>query len=195
MFDKINFIKESLIDSSEIKLRILESCSDDISSASGLIKDVFIKGGKLMICGNGGSAADSQHIATEFLIRLSHDLKRPAMPAISLTTDSSTLTAGGNDIGFENVFARSVEGLGKKGDVLMVISTSGKSKNLINAVYKAKEKGIVSIGLLGGTGGELKSLTDLNIIIPSENTQRIQEGHITVGHILCEIVEREIYGN
>ncbi len=147
-----------------------------------------------MLCGNGGSAADCQHIATEFVIRLSHDIERPSMPAIALTTDSSNLTAGGNDIGFENVFARSVEGLGNKGDVLIAISTSGNSKNIIKAIEKAKSKGISTIGLLGGNGGAVKDLTDINVIIPSSNVQRIQEGHITAAHIICEIVERELYG-
>jgi len=146
-----------------------------------------------MLCGNGGSAADCQHIATEFVIRLSHEFKRPSLPAIALTTDTSNLTAGSNDIGFENVFARSVEGLGRKGDVLLAISTSGNSKNILNAVKTAKSKGVFSIGLLGGTGGSIKNETDLNIIIPATNTQRIQEGHITAGHIICEIVEREMF--
>jgi D-sedoheptulose 7-phosphate isomerase len=116
------------------------------------------------------------------------------MPAIALTTDSSNLTAGGNDIGFENVFARTVEGLGSKGDTLIAISTSGNSPNIIKAIKAAKAKGIITIALLGGTGGKIKGTADFEIIIPSVNTQRIQEGHITVGHIICEIVEREIYG-
>jgi D-sedoheptulose 7-phosphate isomerase len=162
--------------------------------ASDAVKNAFKNGNKLMLCGNGGSAADCQHIATEFVIRLSHDIKRPSMPAIALTTDTSNLTAGGNDIGFENVFARTIEGLGTKGDVLIAISTSGNSPNIIKAIQAAKEKGIVTIALLGGSGGRIKGTTDFKIIIPSNNTQRIQEGHITVGHIICEIVEREIYG-
>ena len=147
-----------------------------------------------MLCGNGGSAADSQHIAAEFVIRLSHDIKRPALPAIALTTDTSNLTAGGNDIGFENVFARSIQGLGREGDVLLVISTSGNSKNIINAINAAKENSIKVIGFLGGKGGLIKDMTDVNVLIPSDNIQRIQEGHITAGHIVCEIVERELFG-
>jgi D-sedoheptulose 7-phosphate isomerase len=115
------------------------------------------------------------------------------MPAIALTTDSSNLTAGGNDIGFENVFARSVEGLGKEGDVLIGISTSGNSSNIIKAIESAKKKKVITIGLLGCGGGKLRQHTDHNIIIPSSNVQRIQEGHITVGHILCEIAEREMF--
>jgi D-sedoheptulose 7-phosphate isomerase len=129
------------------------------------------------------------------MIRLSHHIQRPALPAIALTTDTSNLTAGGNDIGFENVFARSVEGLGIIGDVLLAISTSGNSPNIIKAVEKAHSKGLKVIGFLGGKGGELKSLVDLPIVIPSSNTQRIQEGHITIAHIICELVEDKLYGN
>jgi D-sedoheptulose 7-phosphate isomerase len=194
LFDRVKFLEDSLRESAETKVGMIESCKDDILKAAGIIKDSFSKGGKLMLCGNGGSAADCQHIATEFIVRLSHDIKRPSLPAIALTTDTSNLTAGGNDIGFENIFARSLQGLGNKGDVLIAISTSGNSRNVINAIKAAKEKGIKVIGLLGGSGGLIKNMTDLNIIIPSSNVQRIQEGHITAGHIICEIVEREMYG-
>jgi len=193
-FDRGKFFDASLNESSETKLNILKSCRESIYKAIDLIKESVQSGGKIMLCGNGGSAADSQHIATEFVIRLSHDIKRPAIAAIALTTDSSLLTAGGNDIGFENVFARSVEGLGRKGDVLIGISTSGNSKNVINAFEKAKEKGVKTVAFLGGSGGKMKGMSDVDIIIPSGNTQRIQEGHITVGHIICESVERELYG-
>lgn len=171
------------------------ACFDEILSAVDLISSAYKNGKKLLLCGNGGSAADSQHIATEFMIRLSHHINRPALPAIALTTDTSNLTAGGNDIGFENVFARNVEGLGNEGDVLIAISTSGNSPNILKAVDMAKQKNIKTIGLLGGSGGKLKSKVDLPIIIPSENTQRIQEGHITTAHIICELVEDELYGN
>lgn len=194
MFDRIKFLEDSLHDSADTKIGMINSCKDDFLKAAEIIKDSFSKGGKLMLCGNGGSAADCQHIATEFVIRLSHDLKRPALPAIALTTDTSNLTAGGNDIGFENVFARSIQGLGKENDVLIAISTSGNSKNVINAVKAAKEKRIKVIGFLGRKGGRIKDMTDVNVLIPSDNVQRIQEGHITAGHIICEIVEREMYG-
>ncbi len=187
------FIETSLKESAETKLDILEKCAGEISEAVETLIAGIKNGGKIMFCGNGGSAADAQHLATEFMIRLSHDLTRPAIPAIALTTDSSNLTAGGNDIGFENVFARNVEGLGKKEDVLIAISTSGNSANVINAVAKAKEMGIKTIGFLGGSGGKLKELVDTPIVIPTENVQRIQEGHITVGHILCEATERILY--
>ncbi|HPS64600.1 MAG TPA: D-sedoheptulose 7-phosphate isomerase [Ignavibacteria bacterium] len=191
--NKKEFIKKSFEDSSKIKIETLKHCSSDIEKVSEVLVSCVRSGGKMMLCGNGGSAADCQHIATEFVIRLSHNLERPAIPAIALTTDTSNLTAGGNDIGFVNVFARSVEALGRKGDCLIAISTSGNSVNIINAVNKAKAAGITTIGLLGCEGGKIKPLCDFNIVIPTNDTQRIQESHITVGHILCEIVERELY--
>lgn len=190
--DKNKFISDSLKESSEIKLLVREKCSVDILKVAELLIKCIKNGNKLMLCGNGGSAADAQHIATEFMVRLSHDIERPAIPALALTTDSSNLTAGGNDIGFENIFARTVEGLGKKGDVLICISTSGNSVNIINAVHKSKEMEIITVGLLGMGGGKLANLCDFNIIVPSDNVQRIQESHITIGHILCELTERNL---
>lgn len=194
MFERKKFITDSLKESSEIKLKVLESCYDDIMKASEMIIEAIKGGRKMMLCGNGGSAADSQHLATEFMIRLSHDIKRKAIPAIALSTDSSNLTAGGNDIGFENIFARNIEGIGREGDILIGISTSGNSKNIIKAVQISKEMGIKTICLLGSGGGKLKNECDLPIVVPSDNVQRIQESHITIGHILCEITERELYG-
>ncbi len=191
--NKQQFIHNSLKESAEVKLLIEKECSADIISAVNILVEAFKNGNKLLLCGNGGSAADSQHIAAEFMIRLSHDIQRPAIPAIALTTDTSNLTAGGNDIGFKNVFARNVEGLGNKGDVLLAISTSGNSKNILLAIEKAKSKGMKVIGLLGGNGGMCKDIVDVPIIIPSSNTQRIQEGHITVAHIICELVERSLF--
>lgn len=192
--DKLKFIKDSLTESSRVKINIEQQCTNDIISAVDILANSFKSGKKLLLCGNGGSAADCQHIATEFIIRLSHDIERPAIPAIALTTDSSNLTAGGNDIGFENVFARSIQGLGQNGDILLAISTSGNSPNILKAVKTAKAKGMKIIGFSGETGGKLKQLVDVNISIPSRNVQRIQEGHITVAHIICELVETELYG-
>jgi D-sedoheptulose 7-phosphate isomerase len=192
--DKIKFINESLIESSETKLKIQQECQADILACVDIVTNAFRKNKKLMLCGNGGSAADCQHIAAEFVIRLSHTILRPALPAIALTTDTSNLTAGGNDIGFENVFARNVEGLGNEEDVLLVISTSGNSTNLIKAVEKARSKNIKVIAFLGGNGGILMPIVDKAVVIPSKNTQRIQEGHITVAHIICELVENELFG-
>ncbi len=192
--DKIKFINNSLTESAETKLKIQQQCLDDLLSAVDLLVSAFRNGNKLLLCGNGGSAADCQHIAAEFVIRLSHEIDRPAIPAIALTTDTSNLTAGGNDIGFENVFARNVQGLGQNGDVLLAISTSGNSPNILKAIEAAKQKEMKIIGFTGGSGGKLKSLVDVHLIIPSNNVQRIQEGHITVAHIICELVENELYG-
>ena len=194
MIDKEKFIADSLKESAEVKLKTIESCKAEILVAVQSLVDAYKNHKKLLLCGNGGSAADCQHIAAEFVIRLSHHIQRPSLPAIALTTDTSNLTAGGNDIGWENVFARSIEGLGNAGDVLIAISTSGNSPNIIKAVEQAKSKNIFVVGLLGGTGGKLKEKVDLPIVIPSANTQRIQEGHITVAHIICELVETELYG-
>lgn len=193
MLNKEKFIVDSLKESSEVKLKIESTCKAEILLAVQTLSQAYTNKKKLLLCGNGGSAADCQHIATELMIRLNHSINRPALAAIALTTDTSNLTAGGNDIGFENVFARNVEGLGNEGDVLLAISTSGNSPNIIKAVEKAHQKKIFVIGFLGGTGGKLKSLVDLPIVIPSTNIQRIQEGHITVAHIICELVELELY--
>jgi D-sedoheptulose 7-phosphate isomerase len=193
MFDRFKFLEESLLESAETKRLIFEKCRKQVFDAVDMLKNSISSGGKIMFCGNGGSAADAQHLATEFVIRLSHDLNRPAIGAIALTTDPSMMTAGANDIGFENVFARYIEGIGRENDVVVGISTSGNSKNVIKAFETAKSLGLKTLALLGGSGGKLKGMGDCEIIIPSSNTQRIQEGHITVGHILCESVERELY--
>jgi D-sedoheptulose 7-phosphate isomerase len=193
--NKDKFVTESLKESSQTKLEIEKQCKADILKAVDVLAEAYRNGNKLLLCGNGGSAADCQHIATELMIRLSHHINRPALPAIALTTDTSNLTAGGNDIGFENVFSRSVEGLGNRGDVLLAISTSGNSVNIIKALETAHSKGMKVIGFLGGTGGKLKSKVDLSVVIPSSNVQRIQEGHITVAHVICELVEEELYGS
>lgn len=193
MFNRKEFIEVSLNESAATKKLMLEKNFEEINEVSDVLIGVVKTGRKIMFIGNGGSAADSQHLATEFVIRLSHDLDRPSIAAIALTTDTSMLTAGGNDIGFENVFARNIEGLGNEGDALICISTSGNSPNILKAVETAKEKKIITIGFLGKDGGKLIKECDYSVLIPSNNTQRIQEGHITAGHIICEIVERELY--
>jgi len=177
----------------KVKERIIDHCSKDIEKAILEIVSCFHLGNKLLICGNGGSAADAQHLAAEFVIRLSHDIDRPALPAIALTTDTSQLTAGGNDIGFEKVFARQVEAYGKSGDILLGISTSGNSKNILRAFELAQKKDIRTIGLLGCGGGEARKICDISIVIPSDNVQYIQEAHLTVEHIICEWVERQLF--
>jgi D-sedoheptulose 7-phosphate isomerase len=187
------YVQDQLNDSADTKKRMFEACAGDIIKAVDVIIRCYNNNGKLLLCGNGGSAADAQHMATELMIRMTNP-KRRSLAAIALTTDSSMLTAGGNDIGFENIFSRQVEGLGNKGDVLIAISTSGKSENVNRAIAEAKRKGMVAIGFLGKGGGPAKPLVDIPIIIPSDDTQRIQEGHITVAHILCGIVENEMFG-
>ncbi len=174
--------------------RQMDSLKEPIVAAVKLVIDTFKAGNKLLLAGNGGSAADAQHWAAEWVIRLSHDLDRPSMPAMALSTDTSILTAGANDIGYVNVFARQVESFGKKGDLLIVISTSGNSPNLLNAAEMAHTFGVRVLGILGNTGGKLAPLCDQAVIIPSEDTQRIQEMHSFVGHLLCELSERELHG-
>lgn len=188
------FIQDSLKTSAEIKNKIAETCSSDISKAIDIIINAFNHKKKILLCGNGGSAADAQHLATEFVIRLSPKIKRPGLPAIALTTDTSNLTAGANDFGYDNVFARSIEALGNEGDILIGISTSGNSASVNNAFKKAREKKMATIALLGKDGGASKNIVDLAIIVPSEDTQRIQEGHITIGHIIFQEVEQELFG-
>ena len=187
------YIQDQLDESAATKKKMFEACAGDILKAVDTIIGAFNDKKKVLLCGNGGSAADAQHIATELVIRMSKPNRR-ALAALALTTDTSMLTAGGNDIGFENVFARQVEALGSAGDVLIAISTSGKSENVNRAIKEAKGKGMKVIGFLGKDGGPSKSLVDIPIIIPSNDTQRIQEGHITVAHIICGILENEMFG-
>jgi len=188
------YIQDELAASAATKTKIFEQCTDKIIKGVDIIIRALNQKKKLLLCGNGGSAADSQHLATEFIIRMNPAIKRPGIPAIALTTDSSMLTAGANDLGYDNVFARAVEALGNEGDVLIGISTSGKSESVNLAFKMARSKGLATIGLLGKDGGTSKDLVDLAIIVPSSDTQRIQEGHITIGHIMCGLVEREMYG-
>jgi D-sedoheptulose 7-phosphate isomerase len=190
-----NFIVSQLEESSDIKIKTIDACTYEVIKSVELIIGCIRNRGKLILCGNGGSAADAQHLAAEMVIRLSHDIKRPGLPALALTTDSSILTAGGNDIGFDNIFARQIEALGNPEDLLLAISTSGNSNNILTALTMAKEKNIKSIGFLGGDGGKCKKQVSIPIIVPSVNTQRVQETHITLGHIIIELVERELYGS
>jgi D-sedoheptulose 7-phosphate isomerase len=161
-----------------------------VSSASERIADSLRHGGKLMLCGNGGSAADSQHIAAEFTGRFVHD-RRP-LPALALSTDTSALTCIANDYSFDEVFARQVQALGRAGDGLLAISTSGNSANVVRAVECAKQAGMFVIGLLGRDGGRLAAMCDLPIVVPDQSTARIQEAHIFIGHTLCGLTERAL---
>lgn len=188
-------IREHLLGSSEVKHSTIAACTADISEAAELLVNCFNDRGKVMLCGNGGSAADCQHIAAEFVNILRPTHVRPPLAAIALTTDTSFLTASANDFGFEGVFARQIEALGKNGDVLITLSTSGNSLNILQAVRRAHELGIKTIGLTGDTGGELSKLADAVIRVPSSNTQHIQETHIAIGHIICSLVEGRLFGD
>ncbi len=182
-------IKEFLYESAEVKKAVADTLADKILEAINMTRASFQKGGKLLLMGNGGSAADAQHIAAEFVGRYKKE-RRP-VAALALTVDTSILTCVGNDYGYDNVFSRQVEALAHKGDVVIGISTSGNSENVIRGVDKAREIGAKTIGLLGHQGGKLKDKVDLAIVVPSKNTARIQEAHITIGHIICEILDEE----
>lgn len=181
-------------ESIHVKRDMLAECRDAILLAADLIGDAFDRGHKLLLCGNGGSAADCQHMAAEFTSRLTLDFVRPGLPAIALTTDSSFLTAYANDFDFPGVFARGVEALGKPGDVLLGISTSGNSKNVVQAVQQAKMLGMQTIALTGAGGGKLADVVDVIISVPSKATQHIQEAHLAIEHLICHFVERQVFG-
>jgi D-sedoheptulose 7-phosphate isomerase len=186
-------IKDIIRDSINVKNALLEDeeLISNILKAVNIVVSSLRAGKKLLIAGNGGSAADSQHIAAELIGRLNIKERNP-IPAIALTTDTSVLTAISNDFGYEFVFEKQIQALANPGDVFLVISTSGNSINLINAVNKAKSLGVISIGLLGKDGGMLKDLVDVPIIVKHNNTQRIQESHLLIEHIICELVEQKI---
>ena len=164
----------------------------DVARAAALVAESLQRGGKLLLCGNGGSAADCQHMAAEFVGRLTKDVTRPGLPAIALTTDTSYLTAYTNDFGFDGVFARQIETLGRAGDVLLAISTSGSSRNVLAGVDAARRNGIATIALLG-VDGPLATAADLSIRVPSRDTQLIQQVHLAVEHLICHLVEQALY--
>src|SRR6266852_4125238 len=186
-----NRISAIVSDSLETKRRFFEAHTGEVERAAEMIAAAFKAGGKLLLFGNGGSAADAQHIAGELVNRFLR--KRRALPAIALTTDGGVLTCVANDTGYENIFARQIEALGTKGDVCLAISTSGTSANVIIACQQASEQGIRVIGLLGRDGGSVAPLCDLALIVPSDDTQRIQETHNLIGHILCELIEADLF--
>jgi D-sedoheptulose 7-phosphate isomerase len=181
-----------LEESARVKLALSREKIAEIERMVSLIVTAVKAGGKVVLFGNGGSAADAQHLAGELVGRFK--LERRALPAIALTTNTSTLTAMANDCGYETVFSRQVEALVNEKDVVIAISTSGNSPNIIEAVKAAKKKGARTIGLTGGSGGKLAEVADLVITVPSNDTPRIQEAHITIGHIVCELVEKELAG-
>ena len=171
----------------------MSSLTDKVELAAQLCIDGLKNGSKILIFGNGGSAADAQHIAAEMVGRYGFD--RPSLPSLALTTDTSALTAIGNDYGYDQVFSRQLDGMGQDGDLFIGISTSGNSKNLINAFEVAKKKNILSVALVGKDGGEMAKLADIALVVPSDSTPRIQESHILIGHIICDIIEKEIFGD
>jgi len=183
-------IVQMLEESARIKREIAEKFTDKIARMAEMMISAYRKGGKVVLFGNGGSAADAQHIAGELVGKFM--MERQALPAIALNTNTSILTAIGNDSGYDVTFSRQVEALVNEGDVVMALSTSGDSSNVIEAVKAAKARGAVTIGLAGGSGGRLAAAVDIIMIVPSDVTPRIQEAHITIGHIVCAIVEKEL---
>jgi D-sedoheptulose 7-phosphate isomerase len=191
----INYIKEQIQASIDTKQNILkdEALMQTIAQVGRECVDLYKKGKKTLLAGNGGSAADAQHIAAELVGRYGFD--RPSIPSIALTTDTSNLTAIGNDYGYDKVFSRQMEGMGSEGDLFIGISTSGNSVNIVNAITAAKEKGVKTVALVGRDGGEMARIADYAIIVPSNDTPRIQESHILIGHMICDIIEKELFGD
>jgi len=191
--EQIIWLRKLGEETSILRKSVIERLGPDILDLAAVISGVIGSGGKVLIAGNGGSAADASHFAAEMIVRLTSDRNRQSLPAIALSVDPAVMTATANDYGFENVFARQIEGLGHKGDMLVVISTSGNSPNLIKAVQTSREKGMISVGLLGGTGGKLAPMIDRALIVPHPSTQRIQEEHTFIIHLLVELVETGLF--
>lgn len=183
-------IKEILLESIQVKEELLRSKVGVIIEIANLLIGSLKKGGKAILFGNGGSAADAQHIAAELIGRFKKD--REALAAIALTTNTSVITALANDYGYEVIFSKQIEALGEKNDIVIGLSTSGKAKNVILALKQAKKTGLKAIAFTGGDGGEIAKIADISLIIPSSVTARIQEAHITVGHIICELTEQRL---
>ncbi len=184
-------IRAALAESIRVKQATADQCADAIASAADRLIACFERGGKLLCFGNGGSASDAQHIASEFVGRYVDD--RPALPAIALTANSSETTAIGNDYGFDHTFVRGIEAHARAGDVALALSTSGNSANIVAAVEAARERGVETLGLLGRGGGKLAGVVDCAIVVPSDDTPRIQETHIAIGHLFCELVEAALF--
>jgi D-sedoheptulose 7-phosphate isomerase len=186
-----DIIKDIINESIRVKEEFFKDCHDDLITLAKKIASSFISDRKLMLCGNGGSAADAQHIAAEFVNRL--EMERPPLPAISLTTDTSIITSIGNDYTFNDIFTKQIKAIGLEGDVLLAISTSGNSQNVISAAATAREMGIYVAVLTGCKGGKLKQVSDLCLIVPSDRAARIQESHIIAGHIICKLVDHILF--
>jgi D-sedoheptulose 7-phosphate isomerase len=190
-----NYLHNEISASIETKQRILkdEALLTAIAETAMACVEAYRRGNKTLLAGNGGSAADAQHIAAELVGRYGFD--RPSIPSLALTTDTSNLTAIGNDYGYDKVFSRQLEGMGVEGDIFFGISTSGNSTNVINAFESAKAKGITTVALVGKDGGKMAQMADIALIVPSDATPRIQESHILIGHIICDVIEKELFGN
>lgn len=187
--DRANTVRDLFRRSIELKQKLIADHADQVVAMADVCIDSLCGGGKLLLCGNGGSAADAQHLAAELLIRLRPEVNRDGLPAIALTLDPSSMTACGNDYSFEVYFERMTRALGRPGDVLIGITTSGRSPNVIKAMQAARQIGMKTLGLLGGTGGAALAECDLALVVPSTETGRIQEGHIAIGHALMELIE------
>jgi phosphoheptose isomerase len=185
-------LRAHVLSSIGTKQKLLAECEASILAAAEVLTVCLGGGGKAMLCGNGGSAADCQHIAAEFVSVLNPRFQRPGLPVLALTTDTSLLTARANDFGFDDVFERQVQAFGRPGDVVMGISTSGNSENVLRALRFAREHEMTAIGLTGRPSGKLPALSDVTIAVPAEVTQFIQEAHIMIGHILCDLVEQSL---
>lgn len=190
---ELTLIEEHIACSVAAKQAMGKQCGEVIVAIARAISDSLRNGGKLLLCGNGGSAADCQHIAAEYVSSLNHRYPRPGLASIALTTDTSILTANANDFGFEGVFARQVEALGRPGDVLIGLSTSGNSENVCRAVMAAKENGILTVAMTGESGGKLAGIADMALKVPASNVMYIQECHLVAGHLTCALVERHLF--
>jgi len=190
MSQKEEVVSQQLTESAWIKKNLAEKNASQIVDIFRRIMQCYRQGGKVLLCGNGGSAADAQHLAAELVGRFGKG--KPPLAAIALTTDTSVLTCLSNDYSFDEVFAKQVEAHGREGDILMGISTSGRSENVLRAMRRARELGLFTVALVGAGGGPLAATSDLHIEVPSENSQRIQEAHITIGHIVLDLLEREL---
>lgn len=184
-------VKEIIRESIKVKEAVIIKLSKDIKDTASLIAVSLKKGGKVILFGNGGSAADAQHIAAEFIGRFK--LERQALASISLTTNTSVLTSIANDYGYEEVFSRQLEGIASKNDIAIGISTSGNARNVITGLLEAKKLGLKTVALTGSGGGEMANIADISLAVPSDNTPRIQEAHIVIGHVICELVEENLF--
>lgn len=190
-FDPVARVRLTLEESARVKRGVAAGLSEEIARAAAWVAETYRGGGKVLLFGNGGSASDAQHIAAEWTGRLSRE--RPALPALALTANTSDLTAIGNDYGFDRLFARLVEAHGVAGDLAIAISTSGNSPNVLAAVDEAARRGMRTVGLLGKSGGELAERVDLPLVVPSDDTQRVQEAHIAMAHAIAEVVDELLY--